>query len=204
MSNLRIPTQKRSIEKKEKIVEKGFQLMCEKGFFNVTTPDIAKYAGVSTGIIYQYFKDKKDIFIEGTRKYANEIMFPIYSLIDGKNMNKEDLPQFFKELLKTNKEKHAIDKKAHQEISAMQHLDEDVEQIFKEAEINFAHKLYLLLKGKGFPEEKLQEKTHLIVNLIDNFAHEEAYHKHKTLNYEAMEDMIVFSILNILNYSLQE
>ena len=56
MSEIRIPTQKRSIEKKDKIVEKGFELMCENGYFNTSTNDIAKYAGVSTGIIYQYFK----------------------------------------------------------------------------------------------------------------------------------------------------
>ena len=31
MSDTRIPTQKRSIEKRNKIVEKGFELMCENG-----------------------------------------------------------------------------------------------------------------------------------------------------------------------------
>ena len=68
MSENRMPTQKRSIEKKNKIIEKGFELMCEKGFHNVSTPDIAKAAEVSTGIIYQYFNDKKEIFIEGVKK----------------------------------------------------------------------------------------------------------------------------------------
>ena len=47
----RIPTQKRSIEKRNKMIEKGFKLMCEKGYYNTSTPDIAESAGVSTGII---------------------------------------------------------------------------------------------------------------------------------------------------------
>lgn len=200
MAKTRIPTQQRSIEKKEKIITKGFELMCEKGFFNVTTPDIAKFSGVSTGIIYQYFKDKKEIFIVGTKKYANEIMFPIYSLIDEKSILPNDLTAFFKDLIKINKEKHTIDKKAHQEISAMQHLDEDIEQIFKDSEIAFASKLELLLKNNGYREENLKEKTHLIVNLIDNFAHEEAYHKHDNLDYELMENLVVKTILNILAF----
>ena len=68
MSNIRIPTQKRSIAKRERIIENGFNLMCENGYFNTSTPDIAKAADVSTGIIYQYFNDKKDIFIEGVKK----------------------------------------------------------------------------------------------------------------------------------------
>ena len=32
---------------------------------------------VSTGIIYQYFNDKIDIFIVSVRDYADTIMFPI-------------------------------------------------------------------------------------------------------------------------------
>ena len=70
MPDIRMPTQKRSIEKRNKIIEKGFELMCEKGFYNTTTTDIAEYAGVSIGIIYQYFNDKKDIFLEGVKNYS--------------------------------------------------------------------------------------------------------------------------------------
>ena len=55
MSEVREPIKKSSILKKEKIIEKGFELMCEKGYHNVSSVDIAKYTGVSTGCIYQYF-----------------------------------------------------------------------------------------------------------------------------------------------------
>ena len=64
MGEIRIPIKKSSIEKKERIIKLGFELMCLKGYHNVTCVDIAKYANVSTGIIYQYFKDKHDIFVE--------------------------------------------------------------------------------------------------------------------------------------------
>ena len=47
MAESRIPTQKRSIEKRNKIIQKGFELMCDKGFHNISTPDIAKESGVS-------------------------------------------------------------------------------------------------------------------------------------------------------------
>ena len=94
MSNTRVPTQKRSIEKRNRIIEKGFELMCEKGYYNVSTPDIAEAAEVSTGIIYQYFNDKKDIFIEGVKNYANTIMFPMLTIFESENIEK------FKLLLK--------------------------------------------------------------------------------------------------------
>lgn len=41
MSNTRIPMQKRSVEKRNRIIEKGFELMCEKGFYNTNTVEIA-------------------------------------------------------------------------------------------------------------------------------------------------------------------
>ena len=58
INEIREPIQKRSIEKKEKIIKSGFELICEKGYYNTNTAEIAKAAGVSTGIVYQYFKDK--------------------------------------------------------------------------------------------------------------------------------------------------
>lgn len=44
----------------------------------------------------------------------------------------------------------------------------------------------------------LKERVHLIVNLIDNLAHEEVYHNHEELNYDNMEDIVVDIILDIL------
>ena len=49
-NEIREPIQKRSIEKKEKIIQAGFELICDKGYYNTNTAEIAKSAGVSTGI----------------------------------------------------------------------------------------------------------------------------------------------------------
>ena len=77
IENIREPKQKRAIEKKEKIIKAGFNLICKNGYHNINTAEIAQEAGVSTGIVYQYFKDKYDIFIEGLEKYGDDIFFPM-------------------------------------------------------------------------------------------------------------------------------
>ena len=69
---IRKPIQKRSIEKKEKIIQSGFELICKKGYYNTNTAEIAKNASVSTGIVYQYFKDKHDIFIEALKNIDDQ------------------------------------------------------------------------------------------------------------------------------------
>ena len=124
MPEIRVPTQKRSIEKRNKILENGFNLMCENGYFNTSTPDIAKAAGVSTGIIYQYFKDKKDIFIEGVKNYAESIMFPMIDILENENIKIDNLDNVIKSMINIFIQNHTISKKAHEELMAMSHLDD--------------------------------------------------------------------------------
>ena len=56
----------------------------------------------------------------------------------------------------------------------------------------------ILFVYNGFRKEELKKKMHLIVNWIDNLAHEEVYHKHANLDYEVMENIVIEAILNIL------
>ena len=201
MSEIRIPTQKRSIEKRNKIIEKGFELMCNNGYYNTTTSDIAKYANVSTGIIYQYFNDKKEIFLEGVKCYTDKIMFPTISLIDENKKLPNNLTSFFKEIITINKKQHTSTKKAHQELTSMEHLDDDVEKIFKEKELILTDKLYNLFLNNGYGKKSLKEKIHIIVNLIDSLAHEEAYHKHPNFDYDKMEEIVIKMIIDTLKDS---
>lgn len=58
---IRLPKQKRSIQMKEKILGAAMRLICEKGYFETTTNEIAKEAGISIGSLYSYFSDKDAI-----------------------------------------------------------------------------------------------------------------------------------------------
>ena len=61
---VRQPKQKRSIQMKEKILSAAMQLICDMGFFETTTNEIAKAAGISIGSLYSYFSDKDTILAE--------------------------------------------------------------------------------------------------------------------------------------------
>ena len=84
INEIRVPRQKRSIEKKEKIIDAGWKLISKNGYYNTNTAEIAKEADVSTGIVYQYFKDKHDILIAGINKYGDDIFFPMLKAKDVK------------------------------------------------------------------------------------------------------------------------
>ena len=199
MSDTRIPTQKRSIEKRNKIIEKGFELMCEKGFYNVSTPDIAEVAGVSTGIIYQYYNDKKDIFIEGVKNYANTIMFPMLTILETEKIKIDNLEELLKNMIDSFIKKHTISKKAHEELMAMSHLDEDIANIFKESEFELTNKILKILEYNNIKIENSIERIHIIVGIVENFCHEIVYHKHDKINYEIMENEIINLIMKLLS-----
>ena len=197
-SQIREPIQKRSIEKKEKIIECGFELICKEGYHNINTAEIAKAAGVSTGIIYQYFKDKHDILIEGIKKYSDSIFYPMLKITDSP-FKKEDLKNVLRQMISKFVENHKLSQVAHEEITAMAHSDAQIAKIFYESEINMTDKISELLMQNGFSNENIHEKVHTIIHLIDDLCHEIVYHKHEQLDYTTMIDITIDACCYILN-----
>ena len=198
MSEVRMPIQKRGIEKRNRIICAGFKLICDKGYYNITTNDIANEANVSIGIIYQYFNDKKEIFIEGIKNYSQSIMFPMSNYSTGKTIDLSNLELLFNKMIDHLVNAHTISKKAHQEIISMEHNDKDIEKIFVDLELKSTNNICNLLKENNFNISNLEEKIHIIYSLIDNYCHEVVYHKHDNLDYDIMKKNVIKMILSIL------
>ena len=56
--------QKRSLRTRKRLVKAAMRLFTERGYDATSTSQIAKRAGMSAGVFYRYFKDKRDIFRE--------------------------------------------------------------------------------------------------------------------------------------------
>ena len=194
MSNTRMPKQKRSIEKRNRIIEKGFELICKNGYYNTNTNDIAKYSNVSTGIVYQYFNDKKEIFLEGINLYYNSIMFPILDVLD---FNK-DLDDTINEIIDKYILKHTLSKDAHEEIIALSHLDTDVSKIFHQKELNMTERVINLLDNSNIVLNNKKEKVHIIIGLIENLCHNIIYHNDGCFDYDKMKKEVINAIKYII------
>ena len=195
MSNIRMPKQKRSIEKRNRIIEKGFELICKNGYYNTNTNDIAKYANVSTGIVYQYFNDKKDIFLEGVKLYYNSIMSPILDIID---FNK-DLDDTINKIINKFILNHTLSKDAHEEIIALSHLDSDVSKIFHQKEIDMIERVITILDNSNIIINNKREKVYIIIGLIENLCHNIIYHNDGCFEYEKMRKEVTNAIKYIVN-----
>ena len=198
INEIREPIQKRSIEKKEKIIKAGFELICEKGYYNTNTAEIAKAAGVSTGIVYQYFKDKHDILVEGIKRYASEIFYPMLNVTSNIKIDKNNLDVVLRNMINTFIENHKLSQVAHEEIMAMTHSDKEIAEFFRQNEMTMTKNISRILVDNGFDSKNLDEKVHIAIHLIDDLCHEIVYHKHKDLDYDVMINLVIENILNFM------
>ena len=198
LNEIREPIQKRSIEKKEKIIKAGFELICEKGYYNTNTAEIAKVAGVSTGIVYQYFKDKHDILVEGIKRYASDIFYPMLNVTSNIKIDKNNLDFILRNMINAFVENHKLSQIAHEEIMSMTHSDKEIAEFFQENEMVMTKNISKILVDNGFDSKNLDEKVHISIHLIDDLCHEIVYHKHKDLDYDVMINLVIDNILNLI------
>lgn len=196
-SQTRIPRQKRAIDTKEKIIASGFKLICLKGYHNTNTSQIAKAAGVSTGIIYSYFSDKREIFIEGIKEYAKNIMYPMVNFII-EISNTSDIELCLNKIIDFYIKNHTISRDAHEELVSMSHSDEEIAKFFYDTEVEITEKVVEVLIQNNFESENLKEKVHLVIGLLENLCHEIAYHKHKNMDYNIMKSEAIRVCLFLL------
>lgn len=197
----RMPTRKSAIEKRNTIIEKGFALICYKGYHNITTNDIAKAAGVSVGIIYQYFDDKKDILIEGVKNHINSVLYPTTNILEEKILTEKNAKNIISNAIDIFIKTHTMSKKAHEELISLSHQDKEIEKLFKKAELEISDKIVDFFERSNLNLKNAEEKAHIIVGLIENLSHEIVYHKHKKMNYDVMKNEVINVIMNIIKYA---
>lgn len=196
MPDIREPIKQTSIEKKNKIIEAGLKLISEKGYYKTNTAEIAKEAGVSTGIVYQYFKDKKDILIYGAKIYFDKIFEPIETMLK-KIKQISDMDSVLKELIIASIDAHTKYSLAHEEIIAMSHLDEDIHDLFIESEHKIIDRVLEFFENIGINVPHMHERVHIIYNLIESLCHEYVYHKHEFIDYDFTIDETI-KIIKVL------
>jgi len=91
-----------SADKRQKILEAGIDEFADKGFRKAGVNRIVKNAGIPKGSFYQYFEDKKDMFMHIFELAANEKIRYIYAAIE--KAPEMDFFSLFRELYMTGVE----------------------------------------------------------------------------------------------------
>ncbi len=157
--------QERAIKTREKLLVSALELYIEKGYHNTTVDEIAKGAGLSTGIAYRYFKNKKELLLAA-------LSFSFENIKDIAGVSEEDfIADDISSILSAFERIHTEYRAFHEELEGLRHGDEDV------------RKLYVDFTGKALSEffdklpEKIREKNHswerlnISIGLMENYCH---------------------------------
>ena len=189
-NNVRQPQQERSIEKKNRIIEAGYQLFSEVGYYGTNTAEIAKRAGVSTGIVYGYFQDKRDILICVLEVYINKVFEPFLKLFD-KISTPIDFDVLIPKLIEQAIKTHKNNRKIHEVLHSLASSDEAVGAQFIALEDNITLKFNDKLKKLNVCVDNPLEKIHFAMDIIQSFSHEYVFDKHEYIDYFIMKDMVI-------------
>lgn len=188
-NTVRVPQQERSIEKKNKIITAGYELFSEVGYYGTNTAEIAKRANVSTGIVYGYFQDKRDILICVLNIYIEKITAPILETLNSFN-GAENLRVAAEKILDLTIRLHSENAKMHNALHSLAATDEAVNAAFISLEDSLTKQISEQLVIMGVNEKNITEKTHMAINIVQSFAHEYVFDKHGYIDYPVMKNIV--------------
>jgi len=195
---IREPKQKRSIEKKQKIINTSYKLFRKKGYYKTNTMEIAQEAGVSTGIVYSYFQDKKDILFEVIKLYISLLTEQFEPLLSDP-INKNSMPDMIKKFIDISIASHTMNVDAHDEFLALSFLEKDISFLFTNFENSVLSTLNKLLIDAGFPKTNLNEKIRISYGIVEQVCHDYIQRKQTREEFDTTKSLATNIIVALLN-----
>ncbi|WPC42733.1 TetR/AcrR family transcriptional regulator [Clostridium sp. JS66] len=125
------PKQKRSEATMDKILDTALKLFGQKGYYNVSTNEIAKETNISIGNLYFYFPNKEEIFIQILDRYYRSFV-EIHEVFLKEIDTLEDNPKvFLRRLMEIIIKKHEESLELNREIRILALSNFRVENIVK-------------------------------------------------------------------------
>lgn len=197
MSDLRIPVQKRAMEKKQKITDAGFALFCEKGYSKTNTTEIARRAGVSTGVVYCYFKDKRQIYIAAFEGYLEHISRQLFERLE--IPQPFQVPEFVENWISLYLDLYAGTSRTLAQVRMMIMEDEEINRHFSELENQYFHKVVSILQQNHAAPQDVFEKVYASCILIDALRQEKIAFSHSGLDFEILKEQVTGAVIRLLS-----
>lgn len=193
---VREPQQQRSIDKKNRIIEAGYELFAKVGYFNTNTSEIAKKAGVSTGIVYGYFHDKRDILIEVLGIYIDNVFYPVFEMFD-KITAPVDFDFIITHSIDNAVKVHENNASIHEALHSLSSTDKTVRDKFMALENDMTTRFVAKLRSLGYDREDIFERVHLAMETVQSYAHEKVFDKHSYIDYDRMRKIVIDMLVSL-------
>ncbi len=179
-------------------MNKALLLYSQKGYHNVTMDEIAEESGLSTGIAYRYFKNKKDLLLNSL-EYAFE---NINSLTDTSedtlsrfNNTEETLSYALEQFEALHRKYYDF----HEELEGLRHSDSDVKNLYDKIENKAIQALYEKLPEHIRNSQNSKEKMYLAVGLMEHYCHMVMDDKYSGLDFAHMKSFTIKMTVDIFD-----
>lgn len=192
------PVQARSQKTRENLLKAALSMYEKKGYHKTTVDDIAAEAGVSTGIAYRYFRNKKDMFLS-VISYGAENIERIAE-IDNADIPVEitDIRQYLEAVLKSFEAFHIRYRDVHEELEGLQHTDEDVRKLYSEITDEKMKDVTSRLSAFLNDDTNIREKTYASIGIMEQHCHMMMNNALYGLDAGVMRELTVNAVMSIL------
>lgn len=195
---VRVPKQKRSIQKYDAIVRAGYDLFCQQGYYKTNTAEIAKRAGVSVGVVYSYFQDKKDILIQVIDAYLMELEQRFSTVLDEMTAGQE-LESVIDRFAESLRASHRMNQAAHDEFLALALRNEEIRKKFDSFEDKILQELFReLSKRQNIAKVHLMERLRLSYGVIEHLCHDTLWSSATQEEWETAKGLSISMISTLL------
>jgi len=180
----RVPQQRRSREKRAKLVETAYRLFGCQGYHSTSTNDIVRESGLSTGTLYAYFGNKKELFLEAVQIHY-EILFD--ALAGALSQVDTADPEILKKVLPSTLYANAEALPFHRELVALMFTDDDVEKAYHAHQEALLDLVQSHLTARGLAVSR--EGAFLMVSVVKSIGREFLFHPETTLDRPRLDDI---------------
>ena len=191
----RRPKQRRARETVEAILDAVTKILKREGSQALTTNRIADVAGVSIGSLYQYFPDKRAIFIALHRRHIEQMDRLVErTLVEHATSPLEDL---MRAMVNAMIDAHSGDPEFYQLLMVEVPHRADGSQDFA-VRLDGAFRLAIAAKGRSRTENELDKAAFVVANMMDGLCHGAVLRRPAKVSLREAKDEIVRALLAYL------
>ena len=166
-------------------------------YYKNNTREIANLAVVSTGTVYSYFEDKKDIYIAAFEYYLNTNANPVIDKLAEIPEN-TNLRTVVEKMIDAFLELYNDTSSAMLELTTTMSIDKDINRYFCNFESQYFLKFTEVFQKHKETATCTTEKIYLSYTLLDLLGLEKTNYKHSHIDFEILKKEVANMIIKSL------
>jgi AcrR family transcriptional regulator len=172
--------QSRALATRQKILNSALELYATNGYHNTTVDQIAKNAGLSVGVAYRYFGNKKELLLA-----ALEYAFSNIEKLSGTD-HEDVFNGNLSQSLAVFEKIHTDYRNLHEELEGLRHTDEDVRRLYDNVMKNAINNIHTSLPDEIRKRPGSLVDLYTVIGIMENYCH---LYMHGTLSKKDLKLM---------------